>query len=602
MTSRRVAAGAGALGLVVSLCVSGCAGLATSSKVHAEQAITNDAVPALNVQPQPPVPGESAREVLLGFLRVGSSLEDDYGVARQFLTAAASRRWNPSGAAAIITGESDIKVTALSARRATVSGVQQAERDSTGHVTSIVPMAKRSSDFGLTRVKGEWRISTLPANFQPWLTNADFLRVYSPQQVFYPAAVSKVLVPDVQWYPSTGLATALARAVLAVPPAWLRPALRPASASGVLLAINAVPLDSTTRVAAIDLTSSALTTDGVTRTALWAAMTATLTAVPGVSRVDLTVAGNRLAAPNLPSEPQGAADLGYSVAEPTAADEIVRDRTGLQWRHPNRALAGSVPGQPGKPRIRLPDITSKVYDVASDDTGTRVAALATDRRQVTLWINRAAHVLAPFAGNLTRPSFAGTTALLAGISGSPKGPRGGGGGVWAIDTQVPAARMRAQQLRTPWLGTSDVLSLKVSVGGSRVAMVIADADGRSTLRVASVLRDKRGVATGISTPRTLPTGLATVSDVAWLDDGTLAALGGGRTPIGAPPATPRVVQVPLSGQQSTFSAPPGVREVIAPGTGVADLFVVDQRGGVWIREGEGWTKLSGVIDVVAPGS
>lgn len=604
MTSRRGTALAGAVALVVSLGVSGCAGLATSSKVLAKQPISNDAVPTVYVQGLPPAPGESARDALLGFLRNGASLDDDYGVARQYLTAAASQRWKPSGAVTIVTGESDIKVTAVDARSATVSAMQQATRDSTGHVTAVLPASKRTLDFGLTRVAGEWRISSLPRDFEPWLTNADFLRVYSPQQVYYPAAGSKVLVPDVQWYPAAGLATALARAVLAAPPAWLRPVLRPASASGVSLAINAVPVDLTTGVAGIDLTSSALTTDGVTRTALWAAMTATVTSVPGVTRVDLTVAGNRLAAPLLPSQPLGASDLGYSIAEPSPADEIFRDGTGLRWRFPKGGPAATtVPSQGGKPVTRLPSITPTVYDVAADETSTRIAALSSDRRQVRLWINRTSYDVPTFATHLTRPSFTGTSALVAGIARPPTdNDRTGTSGVWSIDTAAPAARLRAVPLRTPWLGTSDILALKVSVGGARVAMVVMDAQGRSTLRVAGLLRDKRGVPRGISTPRTLSTGLAMVSDVAWLDSGTVGVLGGGQTQLGMPPSAPRIVEVALSGQEVDFSAPPGGRAVIAPGTGVGDLYVQDERGGVWTRQGDGWAHLSGVIDVTVPGS
>lgn len=602
MTSRRGAASVGGLALAVSLSVSGCAGLATSGKVHAEQPISNDAVPKVYVEALPPAPGESARDALLGFLRVGASLDNDYGVARQYLTAAASRRWKPSGAATIVTGESDIKVTALSARSATVSGLQQAERDSTGHVTAVVPAARRSASFGLMQVAGEWRISSLPANFAPWMSNEDFLRVYSPQEVYYPASVSKVLVPDVRWYPAAGLATALARAVLAAPPAWLRPALRPASVSGVRLAINAVPVDPATGVAAIDLTASALTTDGVIRTALWAAMTATLTSVPGVTRVDLTVAGNRLAAPNLPSEPLGAADLGYSISEPLTSNEIVSDGTTLRWRNPSGDLTPSVPGQLGKQATRLPAIGSDVYDLAADDSGTRIAALSTDRQRVMLLINRTSHVVPTFAGNLTRPSFTGTTAVVAGISGAPVKDRQGRSGVWAIDTGVPAARLRAVQLATPWLGTSNVLALKVSVEGARVAMVVADAKGRTTVRVAGLILDKRGHPSGIATPRTLPSELAKIGDVAWLDDGTLAVLGAGLISKGVFQTGPRIVQLPLSGQQRDFSAPVGVKEVIAPGTGLSGLFVVDQRGGAWTRQGDGWARLSNVVDIAVPGS
>ncbi|MDQ2851916.1 MAG: LpqB family beta-propeller domain-containing protein [Actinomycetota bacterium] len=603
MTSGRTAVGVCALAVTASLALSGCAGLATSSAVTAQQAISNDAIPTLYVQGLPPDPGESARDAVLGFLRAGASLDDDYGVARQYLTTQASTRWKPSGAASIITGESDLKVTALTARGATVTGMQQATRDATGHLDPVIPAARRTLDVSLMRIAGEWRISSLPADFKPWLSNEDLLRVYSPQKVYYPSAVSKILVPDVQWYPSAGLATALARAVLAPPPAWLRPVLRPASLSGVRLAINAVPVDPSTGVAGIDLTSPALTTDGATRTALWAAMSATLSAVPEVTRVDLTVAGNRLAAPNLPSNPIGAADLGYQISQPGSSGEILRSSDGLRWKLSNADTALRSPDQPVKPPTRLPVIGPKFYDFASNDSASRVAALSTDRRQLMLWLDRTQRAVPPFAGNLTRPSFTGNTVLVAGITGEPDPDRSQKAkGVWAVDTAARGARLRAVPLAAPWLGRSNVLALKVSFDGVRVAMVVRDARGITSVEVAGLLRNTGGTPIGLGAPRTLPTRLRTVQDVTWLDDGTLAVLGRGQ--IGQRPTSdaPRVAQVPLSGQQQDFSAPPGVREVLAPGTGPADLFVIDQRGDTWTRQGDSWARLEGVDDLTSPGT
>ncbi|NYJ73982.1 LpqB family beta-propeller domain-containing protein [Allobranchiibius huperziae] len=597
------------LALLLPLTLTGCAGLAATGTVHAEQPISNAAVPHVDVQPIGPYDGESAEDVVTGFLVAGASLDDDYGVARQFLTSTASAKWQSAEGAVITTSDSDFKVTQQGSGRVRVSAAEQAVLDTTGHITAREPNSRIDASFGVTRVGGQWRISSLPAGFRPWISNVNFSQVYTPQRIYYPSATSRVLVPDVQWYPAAGLATAVARAVLAAPPTWLQGALRTPNQSHIGLAINAVPVDPNTGVASIDLTASAQRADGTVRTALWAAMTASLTGVnstvmvvPSVTRVELTAGGNRVAAPHLPAQPATAADLGYAVAGSPSAALITRNGSVLSWQGSGPAGPLRDSGESGENTVRLPAISSKYYDLGADTSGDAIAALSIDRASLGVWVKRSFHVVPTFAGNLTRPTFTGSTALVAGISGTPRrGAAPSGGGVWAVDTAA-GSRVTARQLSVPWLGRSVVLALKVSAEGARVAMVVRDGQGRTSVQVAGLLRDTRGFPIGIGTPVTMPVALASYADVAWLDDVTLGVLGATTPEKGHTQGADEIALVPLSGQPDMFSAPLGVQSVVSGGSGTDDIYVLDHRGSVWTRQGAGWARIPGADDLAAPGT
>ena len=581
-----------AFALVLPLGLTGCAGLATSSGVHAEQAISNAALPYLDVRALDPVEGQSAQDIVKYFVLAGASLDDNHGVARKYLTSGASAGWTPSEGATVTTGESDYRVTGSSGR-ITISGRRQASLDARGHVAETIPVTSTRASFGVSKVGGEWRISSLPKGFRPWITDIDFLRVFSPRPIYYPAANLKVLVPDVQWYPDAGLATAVARAVLAAPPPWLRKVLNSPDRSRIRLAINAVPVDLNTGVATIDLSSQALAADGPTRLALWAAMTATLTTVPSVTRVELTVKGNRLTAADLPSKPLIASDLGYQVVAPGGAGLVTRRGSNLSWKRPG--VVGSS-GDPDSPPVPLPRIKTDFYAIAADRTGSSIAALSTDRRSVGVWTALKFRPVPTFAGNLTRPSFTGKVALVAGITGTR------GAGIWALDTGPTTGQIRARPLSTPWLHRATVVAAKVSPEGVRVAMILRGPDGTSHLILAGLLRNTQGTPVGISQPVPMPVAINSLIDVAWADNASLIVLGGKVGADGRAVGNSEIAQVRLSGQADVFKAPAAVQEVVATAVGPGDVFVLDHQGGVWLREGVSWLRQPGIDDIAAPGA
>ncbi len=587
--------GAAAAFVVAAAMLCGCAGLATGSDVRARQPISNVANPALDVEPPAPVAGESPYYTVSDFLRAGASLEDDYALARQYLTPALAASWHPTSGPHITTGEGDFRVDARNVASVQASAIEEATMDGSGHVVQVAPTRRVRASFGLQKVAGQWRVSRLPAGFRPWISSLDLAQHYTAQPVYYPRADAKVLVPDVQWYPTSGLATALARAVLSRPPSWLAPVVRPPVDQRIKLAIDSVPINRDSGVASIGLTPAALTADESTRAGLWAAMSATLAAAPSVSGVELTVAGNRLPARGLGAGASAATDLGYDVAGTTTPDQIERRGQTLSWQDANGD--GVTPARPrsNAARVMLPTIGARWYQLAGVTSGRTLAALSTDRRTVGLWSRGTTYEVPTFAGNLTRPSFTGTYLLVAGADGS-------GAGVWSIDTATQPSgpgSLRARRLAAPWVGTSTVLALRVSVEGARVALVLRDAKGATTVRVAALVRDGRGRPVSIGTPADVPVSLSGIDSVAWLNDGALAVLG---TATVDGKRTPALAQLPLSGESATVQTPAGVRDVVTTGVDGGDLYVSDDTGSVWVREGASWSRIPGASDVVAPGT
>lgn len=588
---------------VVAFVLAACAGLPTSSDVEARRPISDaPSAPPANVEFYGPRSNADPVEMVKGFLRANGSVDEDFAVARQFLTTDASRGWAPGGRVAINQGERDFAVTQVTPGRVSLTATQWAELDAGGHLRQLAVPSHRTVDIGLKQVDGQWRISQLPADFGPYLSMRDFRdRMYTPYTVYLAERRTRTLVPDQQWFPRTGLAAALARAVLRGAPEWLAraqgttPDLNQVP-GGTRLAVDAVPIDQD-GVATVDLTEGVRTADSATRNALWAAMMATLNQVPRIHRVAITVGGSRLDTPDLPDMPVTPTDVGFTV--PATKDNGVITRSGqtLQWR----ADAGAA--QPrGRARPTLPTLNRNWYMLAADADGGQVAGISGDRKLLGRWVSGGqAYQVPAFGRQLTRPSFNSLDELwLAGLSLSNAGPDrevSSGAAVWVMDTTNFVATTRAQAVSVPWLRDAQVLSLKSSRDGQRVAVLTRTPRGVTKLLLAFVIRDANGQATALTEPIEVGQAVSDVSDVAWANDVTLAVIGRMRPDDGQ-----QIIEVPLSGFVNPMGAVPGAVHIVGTGRGTGELFVVTGDPGVQERVGGGWRRVPGVLDVVAPGS
>lgn len=190
---------------VVAFVLAACAGLPTSSDVEARRPISDaPSAPPANVEFYGPRSNADPVETVKGFLRANGSVDEDFAVARQFLTTDASRGWAPGGRVAINQGERDFAVTQVTPGRVSLTATQWAELDAGGHLRQLAVPSHRTVDIGLKQVDGQWRISQLPADFGPYLSMRDFRdRMYTPYTVYLAERRTRTLVPDQQWFPRT---------------------------------------------------------------------------------------------------------------------------------------------------------------------------------------------------------------------------------------------------------------------------------------------------------------------------------------------------------------------------------------------------------------
>src|SRR4051794_10389291 len=224
----RRSSGAAAL-TALAFALVGCAGVPDRGAVH-----EGNALPAANQKADvqvrlivhPPSTGARPEDVVAGFLSAAAA-QSDYAIARTYLTQDASRTWRPTSRALVYD---DSASTALGSARA--SGVARivslrapllASIAPDGDYSVAAPGATVQTDFRLVREQGQWRIANPPAALL--LTTLDLSRSLRPQAVYFLNRDLSVVVPDTVFMSATppGLATALVRALLHGPTAWLSP-------------------------------------------------------------------------------------------------------------------------------------------------------------------------------------------------------------------------------------------------------------------------------------------------------------------------------------------------------------------------------------------
>ncbi|NNG40231.1 hypothetical protein HJ588_13240 [Flexivirga sp. ID2601S] len=592
--------------LAAVLVLAGCGGLPTSGPVRAGGAINNQVpAPAGNVDYPEPREGASPKDIVLGFLDAGAERNSDFPAARKYLTPEASASWKPR-TVSVGEGQQDAKITGNQVVTATTKRI--ATLDATGHLSQSVQAATDSVRFSMAKIAGEWRISALPKDFGLWIRQDVFQTNYQPQTVYYPASTGHTLVPDIQWYPATGLVSSLAAAVLRGPPGWMRGMTLPALPSGSALGVSSVPVDND-GVASVDLSERVLGATPEQRTALWAAMLATLRQ-GDVRRVVLQVGGARLQAPGLPPEPTTPSDVGYQVVTGDSTAMIVRSNaTDLNWYDLGESgMQGRPLERPSNGRAKLPAINRNWYQLAASADGSQVAAVDGSNSQVGRWVGGTLTQLRGFGDNLVKPSFStvhlgGNDSVgelwIGGQSASPAGAQRSdtsAATVWVIDTALPAANAQPQPIDASWIGDRSIVALKVAPEGSRVVLVLKDAEGHTGVYLAGIVRDAKGRARALTEPTTVAAAVDNVRDVSWIDYVTLGVLG---TTDGSE-AHP--LSAPLGQFVTDLGAAPGAEALVSSGAGSSSLYVVTDRKSVLTRVGAAWQPIRGATDLVAPGS
>ena len=235
----------------------------------------------------PPGPslGASPEDILEGFIAAGTAAQNNYRVARSYLTDQFQDSWNPNQSVLISQGEAAVLSTSESELVYRVQVV--ASVDEAGRYEVAAQPTDQDLVFSLQQVAGEWRISDAPNGVV--LADVAFREAFDSYLLYYYSADYRELVPDLRWFASRGdVLTKVIRGLLEPPSYWLgQAATVSAFPPGTQLTLSPVPV--TDGQAQVDLSEAVLDTASPQREQMLVQLATTLQQVSGVSDVVITV-------------------------------------------------------------------------------------------------------------------------------------------------------------------------------------------------------------------------------------------------------------------------------------------------------------------------
>ncbi|MEO7130405.1 MAG: LpqB family beta-propeller domain-containing protein [Dermatophilaceae bacterium] len=594
---------------VAVLGLSACGGLPDHSPVIEGRRLGDPVIDSIRVIPQGPADGASQAQVALGFIRAGEDYDETHETGRAYLAPSSDELWRWSAEPITIYDTSDrLVVKSLTPESLEVTTVAVAEVSPDGRYRELPAETPATVTFGMTKVSGEWRIELPSTGFGLWLDSNAFDRLYVPRQLNYVTPSGRRLVPDVRWFPSgSKLATTLARAQLGPVPDYLAGALTTGAPPGTKLAVNAVPVDA--GKATVNLNAAALAADPQERTALWAQLVATLSQVPGVSSVALSVEGTNLELPNGGTSASSAAELHFeSVDYPNHETALLRSSDERITRIDPRYIPDDTlnklrtdPTRRGDDPISIP---KGWQSLALSVDGKEVAAIGGDLQELSRWRGSEFVTVPDFATEMSRPAYDNSGYLwVAGTDAR------GNSRIWVLGTSTMDSAPPPQPLGTPWLAGRKVVALTVAPDGARLLVVTSKPDGSDAqLGLAGIIRGPNGAPQSVLTPWRQADALTLIRDVTWLEADTFAVLGRidpkepvrpwvGRIGAGLDGVRRHGGESP---EDARLDAVPEARFITSVG-GPRGVLIITEDHRVLARAGSAWREVAQGTDLLIPG-
>lgn len=538
----------------------------------------------------PPRPGSDPVEILQGFLQASADFRGDHETARLFLDPATRRSWQPDAGTTVYSVAGDdygIRRTySVAGEAVRLEAEVVATIDEYGQYTPV-PDQTLDTVFTFTRVSGEWRIASVPPGL--YLTPFEVSETYRQVELYFLSPDREIVVPNLVFVPVLpGLPTALVRRLLSGPTPRLEPAVTTAFPGGTDLAVSAVAVAD--GVASVDLNRVALQATGEVRDQMVAQLVWTLTQLPEVESVQVTIDGSEAGPGSVPTEQTRENWASYDPNEllSTTAVYLVRDgQVGT--------LTGSefvpLPGRLGRGEIALR------WPAVSLD-GSRIAGLNPDGNVLLAGrIEAEDDLVNRFAGVDLAPPAYGPEGLLWVLDRDPEN-----NSVWVLPPSGEQTRVTL-----PVLGDSRVVAVRPSRDGIRVALVIDDPGEPATDEetaspsqagpgqvvgdrlLVGVLRRGPGLA-GLAVQNAQPVApeIDTITDLAWADPARLLVLGAQDEGAPAPFAIDAdgssvEALVPTPGLTSIAAGP----EQLPVLAGTSEGEVVQYSGRRWVPIGRG---------------
>ncbi|MGO1199215.1 MAG: LpqB family beta-propeller domain-containing protein [Dermabacteraceae bacterium] len=548
----KVAGAATVLGLGAA-----CARIPTDSPIS-HRTLTGQTQPgAPYVQALPPPPDATAEEVVAGFVQAGVGSEENFAVARDYLTAKASAAWDPSAHITIYSGSQELAVTEVGEGRLAIVLQAVALLDDRGVRSLLSGPTSREIEVSIEQVDGQWRLSEVPDGV--FLSEAAFETLYGPARLYFLDAREQHLVPDHRWFPLHRGASAVLEALVAGPTGFLEGAVtnRVPQASGVSDAETATGVDGT---AQITVPTAIANLPAGPRALALAQLEASLRSLRSLSGVRLVLDGQDVALDELNRAERALPGHRPIAAGPTGIISLSDTGTAAP---PAQVVPALAEIQLSFPAIAQDGVLAAALDaegssvlIATTDDSLPLRDAATGGSFVPPRVDDAGYV---WTSALSSPG-----ALLA-LSGSGSD----------LDAKVDA----------PWLTGREIGALDIAADATRMIVLSSDTAG-ARVDLCAVVRDAEGVPTSLTDPRPLRTFLADISQVVWYDEVALLMLGT------EPTTGERRAQIVdfSSGRESLPALSPGTDRIA--GSVVADAVWAGTAEDQLLRsDGEGWTVI-----------
>lgn len=527
--------------------LSGCAQLPTKVDIKSgPELVAPEAADFSYYVPTGPVEGASQQEIVSGFLAAGTGPQNDYSVARDFLTDEFAQRWNP--AAEVLIRDGAPGFTPSGDNSLIVDVRVGASVDEHGSYQENLEPEQVTLRFTLEREDGEWRISRAP-NLTV-VTSPVFSVVFNAFQVYFYNNTQNALVSDLRWFPSrASTGTKLVNALLAGPSAHLAQGVVSTIPQGTKLTIDAVNIQD--GVAKVDFDSTALEADALERRLMLTQLRATLMQLVGVSDVQISINNSpqEIIPANLPTPAAGGAAFylkNTGIYRVTGTnDTVIRGTAGF---------------------INPESVTA--FDVTED--GQWIAYATSDG--VTLVDNSGLSGRAAKVSNRQR-----VRSLFFDSYGY----------LWVIPASVgdPIEIIsKSGERKYPFdnlLGNRG--PVRIGPAGSRLAEI--EPGELSRIRTYSISRDLAGWPIKLTQGGLVNTSIGSVLSFTWQSADTLRVLeqtNSGLTSIS---------DYPITGPRSQLSIPPVTGVEIFTGSAGLSTYLVSDDGEVWVLTGSAWRRV-----------
>ncbi|ROP64360.1 GerMN domain-containing protein [Curtobacterium sp. PhB115] len=536
-----------AMGLVA---LTACAAIPTDGPVRSGQAIKDESVSGVDFRPYKPNVGADQTEILRGFIAAATGAQDNYAIAREFLSADFSQQWNPRQSVTIRDGSGTVE--RADDRELTYTMTASATVDSEGEYTQAVRPTSSTLTFQFVQEDGEWRIAYAPDGII--LTPVSFESVFQQHALYFYDPTYRFLVPDERWFLArSSTSTRIASALLAGPADWLKGAVVSSFPEGTQLSLNAVTIDSGT--ALVDLSSGALRASTVDKVRMREQLSKSLASVATVSSVSMTIEGASLSVP----DSSGA----NAQVDPDIDPRPLVEEDGVV----GYATAGT-----GK----VAKLGSGVGDTVADLDPTSIAlsasgsTAAVGNRDGAIVVRGEDHLRVDAREDLVAPSIDDLGFVWVGQSSDTRKitAYGLGGDPHQVDTSLPRG---------------ELVSFQVSRDSTRALALIDTADGPG-LYVMAIIRGSDRSPTSFGAAVRVQAATGTAVGATWVNDTDVASVG--QTTNG-----PNIVRTTIGGQSTTLPKPDGRATAISGGSGGAMLLrmsdgqVLQSTGGGWDTTG-----------------